>query len=675
MKKISIYPLIYLILGILFVASVSAEQVHLNWGASSGVVDGYRIYYGNSSSDRSNNIDVGNVTDYIISNLSCEQNYYFVVRAYNQYGEGGPSPEVSWSCPNSTVGVQGQYTNTITVSSVTELENAVSSLQPDTKILIEDGVYPLTRTLYINGVQHVALVGASGNREGVVIKGPGMANKNFGNASIGVLVENVQDILIENLSVQDFYYHDIMIKQTQSPILRNLHLKDAGQQLIKVSAGQDASSYSDNGIIEKCLIEFTDRAKSWYTNGIDALAVKDWIVRDNVIRNILAPKGQLAGPAILFWQNSIDTVIERNRIINCDRGIAFGDSSGPGQYARDGETTYDHQGGIIRNNFIYRDQPGDVGISVNKAKDFKILNNTVILNNTFPWTIEYRFSSSNGIVANNLTDGPIQARDGAHATLVTNVTNAQASWFQDVSSGNLHLTSQASTALNHATSYLDVSDDIDGQSRGASPDIGADEFSGASSALPPPSSITATAANSIDLSWSSVSGAVGYNVYRSTTSGSGYVKINGSSPVSGTSYKDKNTVPGTTYYYVVTSVNSKGQESAYSKEAHATEPGGNQAPSLTSITAVPNPADNPRRNITFTVSASDSDGDPLSYNINFGDGTSSSSGSTVTHAYKSKGTYNVTATVSDNHGHSVSKTLQVVVNDNKPVKVTGVQAK
>ena len=191
----------------------------------------------------------------------------------------------------------------------------------------------------------------------------------------------------------------------------------------------------------------------------------------------------------------------------------------------------------------------------------------------------------------------------------------------------------------------------------------------------PPASVSAVPANSIDLSWSSVSGAVGYNVYRSTTSGSGYVKINGSSPVTGTSYVDKNTIPGTTYYYVVTSVNSKGQESAYSKEAHATEPNGNKAPTFTSLIVVPNPANNPHKKITFTINASDSDSDPLSYKINFGDGTSSSSGSTVTHAYNTKGTYNVTATVSDNHGHSVSKTLQVVVNDNKPVKVSGVHAK
>jgi len=124
------------------------------------------------------------------------------------------------------------------------------------------------------------------------------------------------------------------------------------------------------------------------------------------------------------------------------------------------------------------------------------------------------------------------------------------------------------------------------------------------------------------------------------------------------------------YFTVAAVIN--GTESVSSPKEYL---GSNQAPAISGFSAAPNPANNPHKKITFTVSASDGEGDPLSYNINFGDGTSSSSGSTVTHAYKSKGTYNVTATVSDNHGHSVSKTLQVVVNDNKPVKVTGVQAK
>ncbi len=189
---------------------------------------------------------------------------------------------------------------------------------------------------------------------------------------------------------------------------------------------------------------------------------------------------------------------------------------------------------------------------------------------------------------------------------------------------------------------------------------------GSVSGIQPPAVVTAEPANSIDLSWSAVGGAVGYNVYRSTTSGSGYVKINGATPVTGTAYVDQNTVPGSTYYYVVTSIDSEGHESTYSAEASATEPVGNQAPSISSFTAAPNPADNPYRNVSFTVPASDPDGDALTCTIDFGDGSSSSSGSTATHGYSTQGTYTAKATVSDGQGHSVEKTIQIVVNDPPP---------
>ncbi len=59
----------------------------------------------------------------------------------------------------------------------------------------------------------------------------------------------------------------------------------------------------------------------------------------------------------------------------------------------------------------------------------------------------------------------------------------------------------------------------------------------------------------------------GYNVYRSTTSGSGYQKINGSLiSKNKPQYVDKQTIKGSTYYYVVTAVNKSGGESGYSNE-------------------------------------------------------------------------------------------------------------
>lgn len=79
--------------------------------------------------------------------------------------------------------------------------------------------------------------------------------------------------------------------------------------------------------------------------------------------------------------------------------------------------------------------------------------------------------------------------------------------------------------------------------------------------------IAQSTAYSVLLTWtaSPSSAATGYNVYRSTVSGNDYVRIN-SSPVAGLSYVDGTVLDGTTYYYVLTTVDSAGDESGYSTE-------------------------------------------------------------------------------------------------------------
>jgi hypothetical protein len=66
---------------------------------------------------------------------------------------------------------------------------------------------------------------------------------------------------------------------------------------------------------------------------------------------------------------------------------------------------------------------------------------------------------------------------------------------------------------------------------------------------------------SVNLSWNSSSGAMGYNVYRSTTASGTYSRLN-SSPNANTAYTDSTVVPGQTYYYSATSLNSSGVESS-----------------------------------------------------------------------------------------------------------------
>ncbi len=70
---------------------------------------------------------------------------------------------------------------------------------------------------------------------------------------------------------------------------------------------------------------------------------------------------------------------------------------------------------------------------------------------------------------------------------------------------------------------------------------------------------------------SSSTGITGYNVYRSSVSGSGYVPIT-SSPISGLTYTDTTVTSGQTYYYVTTAIDASGEESTYSDEVQAVIP-------------------------------------------------------------------------------------------------------
>lgn len=75
---------------------------------------------------------------------------------------------------------------------------------------------------------------------------------------------------------------------------------------------------------------------------------------------------------------------------------------------------------------------------------------------------------------------------------------------------------------------------------------------------------------SVTLSWTAVYAAdlAGYNIYRSTTSGKGFLKIN-SSIITTISYSDSGLTNDTKYYYKITSIDFSGNESDYSNEISA----------------------------------------------------------------------------------------------------------
>jgi fibronectin type 3 domain-containing protein len=129
-----------------------------------------------------------------------------------------------------------------------------------------------------------------------------------------------------------------------------------------------------------------------------------------------------------------------------------------------------------------------------------------------------------------------------------------------------------------------------------------------------PTGVTATAqsSNSISVSWTSVSGASGYHVYRATSSYGTYSQI--SSP-STTPYIDTGLSASTTYYYKVSAYNSAGESSQSSYDSATTQSSSSGTSSTPGIPRNVTATAQSSSSIQISWNAPSSGGTPTWYNI------------------------------------------------------------
>jgi hypothetical protein len=119
---------------------------------------------------------------------------------------------------------------------------------------------------------------------------------------------------------------------------------------------------------------------------------------------------------------------------------------------------------------------------------------------------------------------------------------------------NLKTTSYSDMTVVNGTTYYYVV--VGNNNEGTSPNSNEASATPTVDVPDAPTNLTAIGDNeyqSINLNWSSVTGAVYYDVKRSIVAGGPYTSI--ATNLEGTSYIDSDVVSGTTYYYVVTAIN------------------------------------------------------------------------------------------------------------------------
>lgn len=373
----------------------------------------------------------------------------------------------------------------VRVRTTEELKNAIATVKDGTTILLADGVYR-TDSLLLQDRAKVIIRSESGDRDKVILDGEGMAvpgKRHWALALHGTPDFTIADITMRNFDYGVYIFGDGAVHR---PLVRNMKFHNIWIRGVK---GTHARRVWDHGMgddipleqtqkvrprdgrIEYCLFvndhPKTNRQDGFdgdYISGIDMMWLKNWTIADNVFIDIRGANGGGRG-AIFIWVDSEDVVAERNVIVNCDRGIAFGNPSGDFPCMTRG---------IARNNFIVAG--ARQAIEFHRTDDTVACNNTIVGRDpSYERTVEFLAGNRGARFVNNLVHGRMLMRNGVEQQ--ANIVADLAGWFVNPAAGDLHLTDKAAPALGKALPLPEVREDFDRKPRKAAPDAGAAERS------------------------------------------------------------------------------------------------------------------------------------------------------------------------------------------------------
>ncbi len=382
---------------------------------------------------------------------------------------------------------QAACLHTVNVANVVALYNAVTNAQPGDCIKLADGTYQLNENspLRFNNANNVVLTSASNDPTKVIIRGIGFIDDGSmpcsthpgeGNNDCLWVADfaTCTSLTISAITFTEACY-GIKVNSYSSPQdieILNCRFINFGFRCIKGTADTSGNTHALYGLVQNCYFEDNKLPNTcWifngdYIAGIDMMRLDSWTFQDNTFLNIKGADGG-GRSAFQLWVGCKNCILQRNKILNCDRGVSLG-LYGCGEISGQNMT--------VMNNYI--SNPVDCCIEMGWVDGCKIYNNSCYRPDDGARGIRciaYN-TITNTNIENNLIDGQLDTSGLTSGVVSNNYLGTPANYWVNPAANNLDLTAQAVGAIAQGVSLPEVTQDIYLHPRQNPPCIGADEI-------------------------------------------------------------------------------------------------------------------------------------------------------------------------------------------------------
>ena len=311
-----------------------------------------------------------------------------------------------------------------TIDDISKVNQISQSLMPGSTITLAPGVYKIGKSIQLLGV------GSDTDTKPLTLRAEKLGTVRIeANLLVAIRVQQ-PNWIIENLELVGVCQKDSscehafqLIGPVSNTIIRNNRVREFNSA---IKGGGKSGKFANDVLIEgNHIFNSAVRNTGLPVTQIDINGGKRWKVIDNFIADFGKGGGNHTSYAGFLKSNSRNGVFARNLVI-CEwrhkggerLGLSFGGggSSNP-DVCEDRDCSTFHTGGLIANNIIMN--CSDVGIYLNRSKDTKVYNNTLI-NTT---GIDARFDVTTAVIENNIVLGRIRERDGGSAVQKNNIVD------------------------------------------------------------------------------------------------------------------------------------------------------------------------------------------------------------------------------------------------------------